>query len=518
MWEGEDGITLAIKAGITSHLTCRQAFFSTRIGVILEDGISIVIATVVTTEDTVGTALYILHEGSRFQHFWVEGCSCDLLRMIALTPDGTAKVVTAIDIIPDPWETAIMSDIHLGTTVDVGIAGTTEGIIDAAVAQVDIRIANHITFVTATIDILRLGEWQARHFLRVAGIRTFHVDGTAVAGIIDVLACFILLTDDTFLTTTEDLESIAVVQVDGSTAPNLGFLTITSTKHCHGHRLCIVALGLAEHAGTAVTTDGVFVFAVGLGKDDISLDQVLVDVDDHITVYVTAVVAAAIDVTTQQTTLLVVRSSSTICSSTRSTCSSTHEVILIRTPQGRVPLQLVTFGRQFIILVGATNSSRLCTLGNEFAAAQVRGVIFLASLQLAIHKVFSGNLSKRVVPTSRLDRQVIHVQLDTVLDLACCCSIVGIIFVRGVSALVLCTQNTSAIGRIILASLHIGIVTTSHDFLKDNQTTVNVIGVLASNRHASHVTTAVERTNLTGIVFIGIWVAIRRIIEHDSRL
>ena len=510
MWEGEDGITLAIKAGITSHLTCRQTSLSTRIGVILEDGISIVIATVVTTEDTVGTALYILHEGGRFQHFWVEGCSCDVSRMINLAPDGSAKVVTAIDIIPDPWETAIMSDIHLGTTVDVGIAGTTEGIIDAAVAQVDKRIANHITFVTATIDILRLGEWQARHFLRVAGIRTFHVDGTAVASIIDILAGIILLTDNTFLTTTEDLESIAVVQVDGGATPYLSLFTLTGTKYRHSNSLHIITLGLAEHAGTAVTTDGVFVFAVGLGKDDISLDQVLVDVDDHITVYVTAVIAAAIDVTTQQTAIFVV---------INCFCTSLHEVILVNTPQGRVPLQLVTFGRQFIILVGATNSSRLCTVGNEFAGAQVRGVIFLASFQLAIHKVFSSNLSKRVVPTSGLDCQVIQVQLDTVLDLACCCSIVGIIFVRGVSALVLCTQNTSAIGRIkSVACLHIGIVTTSHDFLKDNQTTVNVIGVLASNRHASHVTTAIERTNLTGIVFIGIWVAIRRIIEHDSRL
>ena len=47
---------------------------------------------------------------------------------------------------------------------DVGIAGTAKGIVDAAVAQVDICVTADISLITATIDILGLGQLIIRPF------------------------------------------------------------------------------------------------------------------------------------------------------------------------------------------------------------------------------------------------------------------------------------------------------------------------------------------------------------------
>ena len=83
-----------------------------------------------------------------------------------LAIDGATEVVAAIDDILDPREAVLVAaaaigltaDIHLGMAQDVGITGTSEGVIDTTVTQIDQGVAADVTLVTATIDIFRLGQ------------------------------------------------------------------------------------------------------------------------------------------------------------------------------------------------------------------------------------------------------------------------------------------------------------------------------------------------------------------------
>ena len=58
--------------------------------------------------------------------------------MVSVTPNGSTEVVTAIDIITNPGETTVVSYMYLGTTIDVSIGSTSEGIIDTTIAQIDV--------------------------------------------------------------------------------------------------------------------------------------------------------------------------------------------------------------------------------------------------------------------------------------------------------------------------------------------------------------------------------------------
>ena len=281
MWEGEALYRRAIGIGIG-----------------LEDTVGIVVTTIVTTKDTVDTALDVLHIGARTFQLIIEDSSCCNRIMVFSTPDDATEVVTAIDIILDPRETAIIAYMYFGATVDVGIAGTSEGVIDATVAQIEIRVTNDVALVTATIEIFRLSQWQAAFLLRITGIRSLQVDGGAIGSVIGIFALTVLLAYDTFFTTSEYLEGVAVVMVHGGATPYLGVLTFTRTEHGHGYRLHVVALRLFEHSGTTITTDGIWIIRIRLRKDHIALYQILVDVNDHISVDVSAVVAATIDITT----------------------------------------------------------------------------------------------------------------------------------------------------------------------------------------------------------------------------
>ena len=92
------------------------------------------------------------------------------------TVDDSAKVVSAIYDVTHPGEALLVGRIlsiglpayiHLGVTQDVGIAGTAKGIVDAAVAQIDERIACDITFITAAVEVLCLCQGIIRLFGRV---------------------------------------------------------------------------------------------------------------------------------------------------------------------------------------------------------------------------------------------------------------------------------------------------------------------------------------------------------------
>ena len=412
--------------------------------------------------------------------------------MVPLTLDGAAEVVATIDVVANPREAAVVADVYFRGTVDVCVAGTAEGIVDAAVAEIDEAVAEDVAFATAAVDVLGLYQGQALLLFRVAGIGALQVHRAGVEGIIGLASFVARLADNTFLATAEDLEGVAVVQVHRGAAPDLRFCTITGTEHRHGYGLHVIALRLDEHTRTAVAAafDFIRVAGICLGKQHFALMQVLIDVDDDVAVHVAAVVAAAIDVAAVQATFQVVGSFS---------CSSPDEVVLVNIPFDRVPLQLLADSGQLIVGVGFRG--RLFTISNELAGAQGGLVIGLASRQRA-----GGDGGEDIIPALGLNDDVVQVDLQAVLDLAA----------FHVAVLLLgAAQDATHVSCVVGAFFHIGVVTAAHQLLEDDQTAVEAQRVLAGDDHATHITAAVERADLTGVVYVG-FLVVRLLVEDDA--
>ena len=120
------------------------------------------------------------------------------------------------------------------------------------------------------------------------------------------------LTDGAFLTTTEYLEGVAAIQVNGNRTPYLGFYTLTASEYVecltkHIHTL------LGKDYATATLQDMILVVAIELiltslvllhsVEESAAVNDRVVDIDYHVTVDDTAGVAAAIDITTIETTV-----------------------------------------------------------------------------------------------------------------------------------------------------------------------------------------------------------------------
>ena len=270
VWEVEDGITLVIETRITGNLT----FLSTRVGVVLEDGVGIVVVTIVAAEDGIDAALDVFHVGGGQQHLCIKGFTrSGGRRVVPRTLDGAAEVVAAVDVVANPREAAVVADVDFRGTVDVCVAGTAEGIIDTTVAEIDVAVAEDVAFATAAVDVFGLCQGQALLLFRVAGIGALQVHRAGVVGIIGLASFVARLADNTFLATAEDLEGVAVVQVHRGAAPDLCVCTITGTEHRHGNRLHVVALRLDEHTRTAVAAafDFIRVAGICLGKQHVAL-------------------------------------------------------------------------------------------------------------------------------------------------------------------------------------------------------------------------------------------------------
>ena len=126
------------------------------------------------------------------------------------------------------------------------------------------------------------------------------------------------ITNGSILTATEYLEDIAFIKIDGGTTPYLRFLTIATAKHVecltqHVHTLLIknhtrftlkdvIAIVTIENSFSFV-----LLYLIEDGKLALAVNNRCIDVDDHITVHVTSVIASAIDVTTLQTAIKVIR-------------------------------------------------------------------------------------------------------------------------------------------------------------------------------------------------------------------
>ena len=365
-----------VSLGVT-YVNSLWQFFSPDVGIVHKEGIRVVIFAVATAEDTVHTSLNVAHIGGGFHQLAVEAGSVCYAGEVLLSLDESAKVITAVYIVTNPWEAvgrnrklfcrcssnvcgvprAIAAYIHLCMTQDVGIAGTTEGIIDSSVTQVYIRITADIAFVTATVQVLSLRYVRIRSFRRVDGLDTLQVDGAAVVGIIDIFSAAILLTYYTFLSATEDLEDIALVQVHRGAAPYLGILTKACTEECHGQ---------GHHVFTLLFVVNVRLICAGL-EYLTSVQDILIDVDDHVTVHMSTVVAASIDVAVQQAQVLVEGAFG----------GGFHEVILFIVPFGSVPLQLCSYLGQLIVSIrNITGNFR--SVGSKDAGTQVGSVVFLS--------------------------------------------------------------------------------------------------------------------------------------------
>ena len=297
---------------------------------------------------------------------------------IHLTHNLTTQVVAAIGIVSNPRETAFVviilinqiglvicifgctqfahliavcilnhtTDVGLSMSKDIGIATTGKAIKDTPLTQIDDGVAADGAKEATTIHEFALSHFVTAVFLLRDTIKfSLQVNVAAVTRIIGIVitfefivvvlsriverivhchssTCFLQrLTDDASLTATEDLEHIALVQVDSSATPDSGILAITASKYVecltkHIHTLLTkkdsrVALkNLKPLLLRLVGAIETLLFAQLVGFHYIeqlfALHQGLVDVDDHIAINNTTIIAAAIDVTTRQTAVQIV--------------------------------------------------------------------------------------------------------------------------------------------------------------------------------------------------------------------
>ena len=269
----------------------------------------------------------------------------------------------------------------------------------------------------------------------------------------------ILLTYEALVATAEYLEAIAVVVVHSSAAPYIGVSTMATTEHCHCQRVHIVALSEEVNIG------------ISWIKYIVHIDYVLVEVDDDVTVNMSAVVASTVYITVNQAALIF---------GIFSIGMKLHVFVLVKIPLRSVPLKFGTQGCQLVVCIFSTR--HFGTIGNELGVAHVGCVIFLTSGESGT----ISNLSKRIVPALGLDGEVVEVDFQTVLNIASTIGVVGTFLGT--------TEHTTPICSVqSITCRHIGIVTTAHQFLEDDQTTVESVSVLARNSHTTHITTAEER-------------------------
>ncbi len=124
---------------------------------------------------------------------------------------------------------------------DVCITCAGKGVEHTSVTQVDDSVATDRTLKATAINKL-----CCRHVIIVtrciAGhtrVVTLHIDGARIFGVIlkclavegiVIASAIIGFADDSLLTTTEDLEGVAGIKINGHIAPYLGVLTIASAK------------------------------------------------------------------------------------------------------------------------------------------------------------------------------------------------------------------------------------------------------------------------------------------------
>ena len=209
------------------------------IGFIFITILDIIIVTEATAENISHPTLVVLHirrNGMGFCHHCFNFVTDTIIEIQTICcQDFATQVVSAIDMITDPGEATtiligtvrflLTTYVSLRMSENVGITATCKRVEDTTITEVDMGVAGNQTFECTTIDELTLGHVRtvtrsSSSHTRKTGI-TVQVDISAVFLIIHILPLIVFLTDSTHLATTEDLEGIAFVQVDGSTTPDL---------------------------------------------------------------------------------------------------------------------------------------------------------------------------------------------------------------------------------------------------------------------------------------------------------
>ena len=171
-----------------------------------ECGVVVVIATVAAAEDGVDAALQVFHIGDAFQHLGhfvllvamnhglvigpVSDTLGEVIAILELSEDGAAEIVAAVDVVTHPGEARLVAavvfirlatDVHLGMSQNVGIAGTAEGIIDAAVTQIDVGVATDVAHVAAAVNVFTLSQFYISIVAGIDGRRAVQVDGGTIS-------------------------------------------------------------------------------------------------------------------------------------------------------------------------------------------------------------------------------------------------------------------------------------------------------------------------------------------------
>ena len=88
--------------------------------------------------------------------------------------------------------------------------------------------------------------------------------------------------------------------------------------------------------------------------------------------------------------------------------------------------------------------------------------------------------------------QAVESQFQTVFDFAGLGPVIGVVFINVFSSLAFSSQDATLVSSIIRSCLHIGIVTTAHNFVIDNNGGIKQHGVLVRIGHTAHITTTVQ--------------------------
>ena len=85
------------------------------VGIFVINLIFIVVITKTASKDRVHTTLDVFHIGTGLQQVIIKDVSwCDAGCVGFRAHDATTEVVTTEHIIANPWETAVITDVHLG--------------------------------------------------------------------------------------------------------------------------------------------------------------------------------------------------------------------------------------------------------------------------------------------------------------------------------------------------------------------------------------------------------------------
>ena len=269
------------------------------------------------------------------------------------------------------------------------------------------------------------------------------------------------------LTATEDLEGISLLQVDGCATPYFRILTIAATKHIqslteHVHTLLVeddTGMARGDMIGIVAIEFGFTVFVFLNGVEDIpTVEDGAVEVDDDITVDMSRVVAATIDVTTLQAAVPVGFRCDAACR------------------QCRWGVGLHIFVRRRIIIIG---------------------VPFQLSVAVGIKDIVVAGI---LHPAHRLDFQTFKVEVKLILDGT------GTLLTFGIQDTTLIFGIEPGVG------FYIGVVTATDEFFVDDNMVVEIdIRVALSGSRVvqrgddtSDITAAEEGTEIGGILMIDI--------------